>query len=626
VIPGSQQQASAPPLRWPRLLAAGVLAGAMLSAAPAERAVDLAVEAEQFEFPGDWAVVDYPGSSDGKCLLSGDRRTLPAATAITIPHAGRYHLWVRSTDFPQDRPGLRRFTVSVGAQTASPVFGASGRAGFTWERGGAFELGVGPVLVAIRALTSFARADAILLTTDANFQPAQALSSAGRHRRTEPSKITLAVDSDPLVAQPIEALEAQPVAELSNEFVRLAFVPATRGGRRTVCPCLSLKTAAGWTEVPADPASEIYAVVDAGLEAQLNHAGFFPRWQSDRHHAAAVALNVGGVRLQTARPGQGAIWEAGELHRFLPRTAVAAGGRVRLEFAPSPAGTLTADWELRPGERAARVRLTFTPTAAGQYALGYHLFFRRPLAGVKEILLPMMWQRHRLPQQPRTLLDPYTPTPIALAEATGVDGAPVAWAITGEPAEIPFEWPQPSRPHYGLGIRDHAGAVQPSIYGPVPGTAAARRAAGQPVHFSFRVLVQPGDWYAGFRTAADEVNGLRDYRRNVGTSLTAAALNMVDLLKDDDRGGWWERGKGFYQIETKNGVTHASPLTLLSLYRLTGDEALYRRRALPAMEYALSRRSPHFSPCPTTPGATTRAGWTARSSSTARRRSAASGR
>ena len=157
-------------------------------------------------------------------------------------------------------------------------------------------------------------------------------------------------------------------------------------------------------------------------------------------------------------------------------------------------------------------------------------------------------------------------------------------------------------PHFGLNIRDNAGAVQPSIYGPVPGTAAAKRKAGEPLRFAFRVLERPGDWYAGYRTAVEEVFGLRDYRRNVGVSLTDAALNMIDLLKDDEHGGWWDRAKAFYQIETKNGSTHASPLTLLSLYRLTGDEEIYRRRALPTMEYLLSRQSPHFSPLPADTG------------------------
>ncbi|NQU43610.1 hypothetical protein HQ520_10010, partial [bacterium] len=176
------------------------------------------------------------------------------------------------------------------------------------------------------------------------------------------------------------------------------------------------------------------------------------------------------------------------------------------------------------------------------------------------------------------------------------------WGVAGDPREIPFEWPDPKNPLFGFVIRDEEGMVWPGVYGPIPGTDRAKRKAGQAVEFHFRVLAQAGDWYAGFRTVADEVFQLRDYRQNHGVSLTQAALNMVDLLKDDDRGGWWEEPKGWYQVETLNGVTHSVPATLLSLYRLTGDEEIYRRRALPILEYMLSRTTSHFSPTPDNTG------------------------
>ena len=567
-----------------------------------EPVISLGIEAEQFQFPGNWTVVEEPQTSGGKCLKSGpNAAALPAATAVEIPRAGRYYLWVRSKDFPDDNPGTRKFTVTVGAQKSADVFGKSGKAGFTWERGGVFELREGPVLLAIHALTQFARCDAVLLTTDASFTPVQSLGSGTRHRRVEPKILEVAEEVDPLATSPVEKANGEPVTRLENEFVRIEFVPAIRDGKPTVAPRVALKTGGQWTKAATDPASEIYAVVAAGGKVTLDHSSFYPKWQSSRQSEPTLIVEAGGVKIKTMRAGREAIWNAGELVRLLPRAAHNEGHRVRLEFHPSPEGVLSAEWELRAGERAARVQLSFIPAADGQFALGYHLFFRQPLADVQEILLPMMWHRHRLPEQPRTLFDSFTPTPLSLAEKADAGGA-CTWAIIGEPKEIPFEWPGSVKPHFGLNIRDNAGAVQPSIYGPVPGTDAAKRKVGEPLRFAFRVLVQPGDWYAGYRTAAEEVFGLRDYRRNVGVSLTDAALNMVDLLKNDERSGWWDRAKAFYQIESKNGSTSASPLALLSLYRLTGDEEIYRRRVLPTMEFLLSRNSPHFSPLPADTG------------------------
>jgi hypothetical protein len=71
---------------------------------------------------------------------------------------------------------------------------------------------------------------------------------------------------------------------------------------------------------------------------------------------------------------------------------------------------------------------------------------------------------------------------------------------------------------------------------------------------------------------------------------------MIDLFKDDKNGGWWELGKGPYQIESRNTVTHAAPTVSLSIYRLTGDIDYYRNRAIPSIEFCLSRNSFHFAP------------------------------
>jgi len=237
----------------------------------------------------------------------------------------------------------------------------------------------------------------------------------------------------------------------------------------------------------------------------------------------------------------------------------------------------------------------------GSYSLGYHLFFRRPLAEVAELQLPHAFQRKRLPDRAYMVLDPRAPTPFSLAQA-GHDGEAISWAVIGDPADIPFAWPNRQQPNLGLCICDEAGNVQPAIYGPVPGTEKAQAATQETITFRCNVLVQPGEWYKAYRTAADEVFGFRDYRRNVGFSLSDAVLNMIDLIKDDEYGGWWQRAKGWYQIESRNTVTHSTPATMLSLYRLTGDGELYRRRVLPTLEYVLSRDSVHFTPEPSDPG------------------------
>ena len=555
------------------------------------RAQTVSLEARQFQFPGDWTVTETGDGSGGGCLYSGPRSAaLPAATAVDIPNAGKYYLWVRAMDFPNDRPGTRTFSVSVGGRKSSRIFGTSGKPGFSWEPGGAFSLPKGPVLIGIQSLAGYARADAVVLTTDADFVPSGAVGAVA----ARPLQLPVSGAADPLTTDTVTNIGTTPLAALENEFLRIEFLPAERSGKQTVCLRISTRTGPGWTTVATDPSAEMYNVVAAGADTRLGYSGFYPVWQGSRVSRDLVTAKAGGVQIQTAGPVSPVIWNAGQLLRCVPSAVSTGNGEVRLAFYPCASGTLSAVWALRPGEHTARVRLGFTPSTVGQFALGYHLFFRRALPGVDNLLLPPMWMQHRFPDQPRTLLDPFTPTPVALVQTTE-EAQPMVWGLMGDPSDLPFQWPGAASPHFGLMIRDNTGLVQPSIYGPVPGAAQAPS-------FSFRVLVQPGDWYAGYRTAADEVFRWRDYRRNTGVSLTDAALNMIDLVMDDTHGGWWDQAKAFYQIESKNGSSEVSPLTLLSLYRLTGDTDLYRRRTLPTMEFTLSRSGAHFSPLPSDTG------------------------
>lgn len=559
----------------------------VLPAAPLAAAT-VGVECEEFQFLGDWTEIGSPRGYSGQgALTNGPHRAkLPALTAVNIPRTGRYILWVRAADFPEQSPGTRLFKVSVGGIMSEQSFGKSGKSGYTWERGGEFQLQAGPVLLGLHDIgKNFARADAVLLTDNASFTPN---GSLGAHR-VKPLEL-------PMPGQPdIFGTNSDPQGQavLENEFLRIDF---TKGK-----PRISLRRDGKWYDANANIAAESYMVIACG-QAELSYAGFFPSWTGSDFHPFKVKL--GKAEYDTRLGGGMAVWEAGKAVCFQPRRVTIEHGKVRLEFQPREIGELSATWELRPGERAARVELAFKPAQTGTYSLGYHVPAAKPLADVEELLLPMMWHRKRFPSRPVCLLSPFTPTPVALMQTAG----PQVVGVCGTPEEIPFAWPDRREPHFALMIRNAAGQVQPAIYGPVPGAPDSRCQAGETLRFRFRMLAQTGDWYAGYRTAADEVFQWRDYRTNVGTSLTEAAMNMIDLLMDDRYGGWWNRADGPYQIETLNGVTHSSPLTAVSLYHLTGNEELYRRRSLPTMEFALSRNVPHFSPEPDNTGSSYPAG------------------
>ncbi len=381
---------------------------------------------------------------------------------------------------------------------------------------------------------------------------------------------------------PVEDVEGGGVAaKLENEHLKVSFVEAVRGGRATVRPLLELPMGGRWVEAPLEASAESYQILSApeGVRMEIPQRGFFPRWPD---------------RTKDDSRGPRIIWDAGEsFEAVLESVTQVDEQRLLLRFYPLPIGTLEGSWELRPGEKTVRVSLEFTPDEPGQFSLGYFLFNRKPLEDVDELLMPMLVNAKRFPSEEYTLLQTQAPTPLSLMQVGSL-----TWAVSGDRHSVPFEFPVPAESRYGLHIRNPDGLVQPSIYGPLVGTQASRASPGKPVRFQFRLLVEPGDWYAAYRTVADEVFEWRDYRRNAEVSLTDAALNMIDLYMDDEHSGWWERAKAHYQIESRNGSTQASPMSAISLYWLTGDPEVYQRRSLPTLEFILSRGEPHFSPIP----------------------------
>ena len=380
-----------------------------------------------------------------------------------------------------------------------------------------------------------------------------------------------------------DAANQTALGKIENENLRVTFIPAMRAGQATVRPVVSAKTSSGWTSAPLDPSAESYQILSSDNALKMKIAGFHPCWTKGADGSSDAAK---------------VIWNAGEGCEAIVRSVTQLDHqRLKLSFYPSANGVLEATWELKPGDKTIRVALEFTASVDGQYSLGYFLFNRKPFEEVDALLLPMLVQTRRFPSKDYTLLQTQSPTPVSLMQI-GCGNSELTWGVSGDPASTPFEFPIPAKPRYGLHIRNPQGLVQPSIYGPIIGTPEAQAKVGEPVKFAFRVLVQPGDWYAAYRTVADEVFGLRDYRINGTVSLTQAALNMIDLYMDDVYGGWWDRAKAPYQVESKNGSTQSSPMTAVSLYRLTGDPGIYQRRTLPTLEFMLSRSGPHFSPIP----------------------------
>jgi hypothetical protein len=559
----------------------------------------LGVECEAFQFPGSWqkagdmGSAEMEGASGRQWLYSGPRAQHPAATAVKIPAAGTYTLWVRSRDFSSNSQGERCFVVGIGGKENAQLFGRHGKSGWGWEKGGTFKLPAGPALLTlgVRGGIGHARADALVLSPDPNFRPAEMARATGI-RWVKPIPLGSAQAFRPEISAAVDPAKPEEVAVLDNEHLRVRFVATSRKGLPSVRPLIEVREGDRWRSVPADASSESYQIVAAKPDVRMEMAQFYASWP------VLKEFEAGGAKVTTSQSTDPVIWTAGENIEAIPRSATKENPHtVVLEFHPTPAGTLRAHWELQSGQETAKVILNFVPATKGQFSLGYH--FPRAIKPdrAEELLMPMMVQRKRFPERSFTMLDTVAPTPLSFVQ-TSDGGNSLTWGLAGDPSMTPFEFPTPIRSNFGMHIRSADGLVQPSIYGPIIGTPRALVEAGAGLDFCFRVIARKGGWYGAYRSVADGVQGWRDYREPGATSLTDAIYNMTDLFMDDEAGGWWKRSKAPYQIEARNMATLSTPLLPVSLYRLTGNREVYDRRALPALEFMLSRGSAHFSPVP----------------------------
>ena len=208
------------------------------------------LESESFQFTSGWTMEAREDSSGGFVLSSGAGASTPASAAIDVPVAGRYILWVRSTDFPDDRPGERNFQVSVDGQLDSTLFGTSGLSGWTWEQGSSFDLDAGPVLISVydNDGVHFARVDAVILTPDTTFTPQGSLAET-----TVSTVEVLDIDAhvEPVPVAEVSNIDTGAVAaQLANEHLEVAFVSAQRAGVSTVVPMMRVQGSSGWEELP----------------------------------------------------------------------------------------------------------------------------------------------------------------------------------------------------------------------------------------------------------------------------------------------------------------------------------------------------------------------------------------
>lgn len=579
------------------LLAAGLVPPALCTRhcraqnATSPKEVTVCVEAEQFQFPGSWGKVRDPDTL-GHFYLGLNGTKPPAAdalTAVNLPRSGQYHLWTRAREYKDYQPGTRRFQLTIDGVPVEKQSGGFHDADWLWQQVGTVDLAAGEHMLGLRYTNSpYGRCDAIVLTTG-SLDPNKLTFNQLARFRVAPKPVAVTQPADRVIPLNPEN-PARPLAQLDNGRLRVTFLAQTdKSGAQQIIRRTELRMDNEWFALEKTPQAErLFLLYADQISTQFQWC--YPRWGGATVSQQVVVAGKTYSVLAAANP-----FHATPPEPLIPQTAKQIDRTtVEVQYVDKAGRASVGRWSLEPERQDLKFSLTIIPDRDGVYSVGFSAFDDCPRDEAQFVLLPPLNQFQRLPDSPEMVPVTMMPHPMALVQRATSGNRSACMAVVAEPACLPFRWASAEESRYGFSLLNGAGQVQPSIFTPVLGLEGSKWKAGSPQTVAWRLLAVPGDWRKSLEYLSDQVMGVKDYRRPLRASLTQAALNMIDLMRDADTSGWSNELKGFWNIEIEATVTHASPLAIVSAALLARDEKLWAERALPTIEFTLTRPNAHY--------------------------------
>lgn len=287
-----------------------------------------------------------------------------------------------------------------------------------------------------------------------------------------------------------------------------------------------------------------------------------------------------------------------DLFQAAPHVAVTAnavtreGDRWIYTFPENPAFTLRAELSLPDAGAAPILRYELTPKMDGWFSVGYLGAPAHPLDEVDEIWQPLVWQEKRFPGASNMTLAFRATVPSTFVTRNGN-----TIGVAVDASEFPFEsLPRSENSRFGVAVRNQEGLAQPMAFAPALGGIGSNMKRGEPFVFTLRPVAVRGDTTRAFEYVARKLYGFRDYRTNALGSLNDTLERMIDYGMSEYSRFSEERKASGYDTDAQGTVKNVSSLDPLFLAMVTDNEEIFNRRALPVIEFMISRGKFLFTP------------------------------
>lgn len=541
------------------------------------------IEAESFQFIGGWSIVKETSGLTYLAAAKGGQ-VADAITAVPVEKEATYTVWACSRDYATNKPGTRVSCLYINKQLMR-VIGKHKREGFYWENIGTVTLKAGQALLKLNVpFSNYARVDAFLFTTSTSFDPNQQNTATLKQYKKDPIQLEVHSDSETIANTDTIPADYTAKASMANENLKFDVMGDGTPGK-VMYTKVYYKDNGVWKSMN-DRLTDCRLWLNTSARQTVAYTNYYPNWLTSglRNY---VVVDGEQTDVPILSDTQNPYFAGTPTQAFAASVVSASDREIVMKYTVGLTDSLLVTWTLMPGAKHLDVIVKYHCPANATYSILFD-----GMQGIKSasnVQLAPMFVGNQVPDSPILMPLFMTPQPVGIVEYKN-DNATVSFFAMGDPKYYSGDW---YANNMGLGLKNVHNDIQPMVMAPMQGSAAAQYTEGSILEVGFKVGIMSSPWTEAQRYVSAEILQVKDYRKQM-SSLNEAIYNMFDLLKDNWASGWSDRRKGFLDIESDPAVqtlaAHTAPLAVLSASILSGDEELYKTKALPSIEYSLSRR------------------------------------
>lgn len=288
--------------------------------------------------------------------------------------------------------------------------------------------------------------------------------------------------------------------------------------------------------------------------------------------------------------------------------------RLVFKFKTNEFGEATLVVELPSGETSPSFIIGVKAVEQGWFSLGFTGLASVEPKKLDFLYQPLTWSWKRFPSETCITEEAYATTAATFINTDGLtEGLAAApemipyryahslqWNNAGNKEDTFWNTFSTSSPKgnslFGFSVRNPAGMAQPTVFAPLLGGDKSYLKAKQHYQFTCKYFLVPGNWSTGSDFLLQNIFKYKNERQNALVSLNQTFDNMLNYAMNDLYSGWVADLKGSdYRFDAPNTIKNVSALHALGLAMVTGNENIYNLRALPMIEYVMSREKFLFS-------------------------------